>query len=344
MAARGWSAALAGNRPIGLIALGLVLGLLVAVQSVYFGLGSLPGDAFNYLAAGERLNAGHPLYALSPGDRPVDLHPPYWTVPLLSPPPIAVVFRLFALFGDAGAYLWWGLQLVALATSLVLLGRRLPPLAMAGAMLLLLLPTVYEIGMGNLNSMMLLGSILAWRWAARGQETRAGGVTAVMTAVKLTPAALAWWLLVTGRRRAVAAAVAVGAVTLLISVLGAGLDSHLEYLGLLAGGTAFAPSPLSLGGMAAYLGLPAPVARHLPTLFALGGLLGVLLARRRPAAAYRIALVTMILGSPSVSINWFVMLYALLAPTAWPLGRPSAGPGMAAGGEPRGEPGGTQPA
>jgi hypothetical protein len=47
-----------------------------------------------YLAAGERLNAGHQLYALMPGNRPVDIHPPFWTVPLLSPPPIAVLFRV----------------------------------------------------------------------------------------------------------------------------------------------------------------------------------------------------------------------------------------------------------
>src|SRR6476646_7188903 len=38
---------------------------------------AVPGsDAWNYLAAAERLNAGHPLYALSPGDRPIQLLPP----------------------------------------------------------------------------------------------------------------------------------------------------------------------------------------------------------------------------------------------------------------------------
>jgi hypothetical protein len=119
-----------------LVAFGLVLGLYVAVQATYFGRGFVPGDAFTYLAAGERLNAGHMLYALSPGDRPVDLNPPYWTVPLLSPPPIAVLFRAFAaLPPDTGAYAWWALQLVALAVSLVMLGRRKPMLT-AVAMLL----------------------------------------------------------------------------------------------------------------------------------------------------------------------------------------------------------------
>ena len=66
-----------------------------------------PGsDAWNYLAAGERLNAGHPLYALSAGRPTVPLAPPYWSVPLLAPPPIAVLWRPLALLGDASMVLW----------------------------------------------------------------------------------------------------------------------------------------------------------------------------------------------------------------------------------------------
>jgi hypothetical protein len=306
------------NRRLGLIALGLALGFLLAVQWIYFERGLIPGDAFTYLAAGERLNAGHQLYALSPGDRPVDIHPPYWTVPLVSPPPIAVVFRLFALFGDAGAYLWWALQLLSLAASLILLGRRLRPIVMAAAIAVLTIPTVYEIGVGNLNSMVLLGSILVWRLATRRREAAAGGVVAVMSAVKLTPAVLVWWLLATGRRRAFLAAVVGGSIALAVSIVGAGFDTHVEYLRLLASGTSFAPSPLSLGGMAVYLGMPATIARWIPSLFAILGLATVFALRGRPAWAYGAAIVTMIYGSPSVSINWFVLLYALLAPVAWP--------------------------
>ena len=60
-----------------------------------------------YLAAGERLNAGHNLYAFGAGDRPIILDPQYWTVPLLSPPPIAVLWRSLALLGT-GAMLAGG--------------------------------------------------------------------------------------------------------------------------------------------------------------------------------------------------------------------------------------------
>ena len=302
-----------------LVAFGLVLGLYVAVQVTYFGRGFIPGDAFTYLAAGERLNAGHLLYALSPGDRPVDLNPPYWTVPLLSPPPIAVIFRAFAAMPpDTGAYAWWALQLVALVTSLVMLGRR-KPLLTAGAMLLLLIPTVYEIGVGNLNSMVLLGLILTWRWATRGPQPAAGVVAAILTVVKLTPAALGWWLIVTRNWRAVGAAIVTGVIALGISVLGAGLDTHLEYLRILRDPGSMSPSALSLAGMAVYVGVPASVANLLPTLAIVVGLIAILLLRNRPAWSFGVTVLVMIYGSPAVSINWYVLLYALIAPLAWPL-------------------------
>jgi hypothetical protein len=80
------------------------------------------GDPWNYLAAGERRQAGHPLYALSPGDRPVPLVPPYWSVPLLAPPSIAVLWSLVAPLGDA-AMVAWGVTTIAAA---VLVSVELP--------------------------------------------------------------------------------------------------------------------------------------------------------------------------------------------------------------------------
>jgi hypothetical protein len=298
--------------------LALALGLLIVFLYGYFQRGIVPGDAFTYLAAGERLNAGHALYALSPGDRPVALQPPQWTVPLISPPPIAVVFRAFALLpGDSGAYAWWILQLLALATALLMLGRRLP-LGLGLAMLVLLIPTVYEIGVGNLNSMVLLGAILGWRCAVRGPEFLSGVIGAALTVVKLTPATLVWWLLATRRWQAVVAAGITGLLGLGLSILGAGWETHVEYLQLLGSGTAFGISPLSLGGMAVFVGLPIEVARLLPTVAIAVGLVVIVLLGRSPGLAFGMAILTMIYGSPAVSINWYVLLYALLAPIAWP--------------------------
>ena len=312
----------ARRRLISFAALGLAIGLLVAVQWMYFQRGVVPGDAIVYLAAGERLNAGHDLYALSPGDRPLEMKPPLWTVPLLSPPPIAVLFRPFAILPpDSGAYVWWILQLVALVSSLVMLARR-KPLATAAALVILVIPTVYEAGVGNLNSFLLLGLILSWRWVAEGKQERSGVIAGVLTAFKLTPAAMIWWLLVIGRRRAVVAAVVAATATLAISVLGGGLDNHLEYVRILGDRGAVGNSPLSLGGMATYIGIPGAVADRLPTVGIAVGLLAIFLLRKRPALAFVATVLTMIYGSPAVSINWYVLMYAVLAPLAWPIRQP----------------------
>jgi hypothetical protein len=249
-------------------------------------------------------------------------------VPLLSPPPIAVVFRAFAaLPPDGGAYAWWVLQLVSLAIAIGMLARR-KPLLTAGMMLVLLIPTVYEIGVGNLNAMLLLGLILTWRSATRGPEPAAGVIAAVLTVVKLTPAALGWWLLVTKRWRAVQAALVTGIAALALSILGAGLDTHVEYLRILRDPGAMAPSPLSLGGMAAYAGAPEALARPLSNAAIVVGLAAIFLLRHRPGLAFAATVLTMIYGSPAVSINWYVLLYALIAPLAWPIPRQEPAPDL----------------
>jgi hypothetical protein len=97
-------------------------------------------DASNYFAAGQRLNAGHPLYALSPGDREVPLNPPYWSVPLLSPPFLAVVWRPLAALGEAAMVGWWlaGLGTVIVLTAWLIL-RGSP---IRNALLALLFPAL----------------------------------------------------------------------------------------------------------------------------------------------------------------------------------------------------------
>src|SRR5438093_1020563 len=89
------------------VLIGIAVALCITAAAVFGFHPTRPdGDAWNYLAAGERLNAGHPLYALSPGDRPVTLVPPYWSVPLLAPPPIAVAWRPLAVFGEPAMVAW----------------------------------------------------------------------------------------------------------------------------------------------------------------------------------------------------------------------------------------------
>ena len=309
----------ARRRRLGLLALGIVLGMLVAVLWVYFQRGLVPGDAFNYLGAGERLNAGHDLYALQPGDRVVDAGGEYWHTPFVSPPPMAVLFRpLAALPNEIGVWIWYALQLSALAMSLAMLARRIP-LATAGAMVVLLVPTVYEIGVGNVNTFVVLGLLWIWKFARDEHQEAAGAIAGVLAAIKVTPALMGLWLLVTGRRRGVVWFIVAGLVVGVISLVGAGIDTHLEYLRLLASGQAIGIYPLSVGGWARYLGAPVAIYERLPMFCLFAGAVLVVVLRNRPDWSYRVGVATMILGSPAVSINWFVLLYALLAPTAWPL-------------------------
>jgi hypothetical protein len=157
------------------------------------------GDPWNYLAAGERLNAGHPLYALSPGDRPVILRPPWWSVPLLAPPPIAVLWRPLALLGDASMYVWGFAGLMAVVASCVFLARR-------GAVYLVAIfaqPLALTALSGNFSGFLL--AMLIGAWVFRDRPWVVGGLIAAAAAVKLTPIALVLWLVATGRWRAVAA-------------------------------------------------------------------------------------------------------------------------------------------
>jgi hypothetical protein len=298
----------------------LAIGAIAAVLSVYFQRGFIPGDSFTYLAAGERLNAGHPLYALSPGDRPVGLNPPYWSVPLLSPPPIAVVFRPLALLSDAGAYVWWAICILAIAwTSLALLRRQ--PIVTGLVMLGLTIPIVYEIGVGNLNAIVVGGLVLGWYLLTMHLDVRAGIVLAGVTALKLTPGIFLWWLIAQRRWTAARSFVVAGVAFLLISIIGAGLGTHLEYLSIVRQTATVGLSNLSLAGLARTVGVPEAVAALLPYVSLIVGIGAIWALRQRPAGSWAVAVVTMLAASPVVNVNWFTLLLAALAPLAWPVPR-----------------------
>lgn len=307
---------------IGLVVVALVL--LATFLAAYFTRGFIPGDAIVYLASGERLNVGHSLYALSPGDRIIGAKPPYWLVPTLSPPFMAVVFRPLALLPpDLGAYAWWAGTMTAIAGVLVAYLRRRPILASLG-IIVLVIPLTYEIAVGNVNAILILGSVLTWRWFAEGRDERAGATTALMVMLKISPVVLAWWLVTQRRWRAVRAGVVAGLVVGVISILGAGLDAHFAFLQVTRDTASIGQSDLSLAGLAKAIGLAPEIAGLLPTVMLLGGIAGVAALYRRPDLAFALAIATMTLGSPVVNINSFAMLLGCLAPWVWPRVSPEA--------------------
>src|SRR5436853_644473 len=81
-------------RPIAaLVLLGAILEVFLLLRTDLQHPADLGNDESNYLAAGERVADRHDLYGLVAGDRPAAIdNAPYWTVSLLSPPPIAVIW------------------------------------------------------------------------------------------------------------------------------------------------------------------------------------------------------------------------------------------------------------
>lgn len=203
----------------------------------------------------------------------------------------------------------------------MLLRRR--PLLTALALLVLSIPFVYEVGVGNVNAFLLLGLLTAWRAFVRGRAWASGSLLAVAAAMKVTPIMAAWWAIVVGGRRAAVGVLITLGVASAVSLGGAGLANHLAYVEALTGG-AVSFYPLSLGGMLAFAGLPEPAARVLVGICAFAAVLLIWKLRRRPDRSFQAAVVATIAASPAVSINWFVLLLALLAPLAWPVPRPPA--------------------
>jgi Glycosyltransferase family 87 len=252
-------------------------------------------DSWVYLAAGERLNAGHPLYALGPGDRPVALVPPYWSVPLLSPPPIAVLWRPLALLGFGGLYVWWAACMVASGWLLVRMLRVARPLELP--LVAAVAPFVAINGWaGNANALLIPLLILTF-------SSHIGTAIAAATAVKLSPSVYILWLF-QSRRDQLLPAVLAGGLIGAVSIAGAGLNSWTRWLDALWSSS---PSPQSVAG--AFHLSPALVA----AACGVATLAGSLFLRSRPRAAFAFASFMVVLATPALYAHAFALLAAPLA-------------------------------
>ena len=262
-------------------------------------------DVSNYLAAGLRLNAGHDLYGLVSGDRPVPLVPPFWTYPLLSPPPIAVLWRPLAILPPVPVMLaWWIGGLIASSCAAVYLIRRASPAGLAIACLLA--PAIVLTALSSNAAAYLVPALLVVGVAHR--HPRAAGVAvAIAAAVKLAPALLIVYLLGRGAYGAVRWAVAAGGTIAVLSVLGAGLSNNLAYLTVIQVTTAAGASP-----HAPAQGLLTSAAAEI-ALMAAGGALALLL-RRWPRLSLGITAVTLTVATPAFYFETLALLLVAAAP------------------------------
>lgn len=256
-------------------------------------------DANTYLAAGERLNAGHDLYRLSPGDRTVDVVEGRFTVPLVGPPFMAVVWRPIAAF-DLGMYAWVALCWAALLGAMTYLVWKIGVIAVI-ACLLLCIPVGEQLAVANVSS--LFPAMLIVVWIARDSTRTPGVLIALMASAKLAPIALVAWLV--GRRdRSGLVTTAITFIALgVLTLVGAGLANVLAFR------VVFSDVQPSTFSIASITGQP------YATYFVLivGSTLAAL-AGRWPGFSFGVAIVTATIGTPALYAAALVPLLALISP------------------------------
>lgn len=305
---------------IGLVCVGFVTWFWISHAS-----GQTPGDTQNYILAGLRLNAGHPIYAYGPGDPHVLPGSFGADYPIFSPPLIAVFFRPIVLLPANGEYVWWLLMDVLELTAVVALVRRAP--LVTG---LALIPLSLSVGMamevGNVDCLVVPGLLAAWCLIVRRHDDSAALIIGLLASLKLTPIILVWWLFVTGRRRAAGVAVGCGIVLALVAIVGSA-DPFVfgKFFEVTMANLASPGSDLGPLGVARQIGLPAVVVAALPRILMVGGVALMWAVRRRPGLAWAVGALLMWIASPVVAIHTPALALVAIAPVAWPMARAMAG-------------------
>jgi hypothetical protein len=298
----------------------LLEALLVSGRVELFHPIDFASDTSNYAAAGQRVAADHELYTLSAGDRPVPAdNPPFWTVPLLSPPGAAIIWAPAALAGltTFAIVLWWalGAAMTFAWTIFVAIRGSLGAVLLAG--LLAPMTAVTAIS-GNLNAILMPVIVASWylsRDAASPRRSFAGGFVVAFGAwVKLTPILILPWLVATKRWSAVLGTM-VGLATFgLVGLAIAGWNAHVEFLtagaqSATAGVTGAGPETLLL-----LLGVPAAIARLTPAVVAVASVLWVFTFRAKPSWAFVGAIAGVVMVTPVIRWESYSVLLAAAAP------------------------------
>jgi hypothetical protein len=181
-------------------------------------------------------------------------------------------------------------------------------------------PLVYAIKLGQVGPIILFTFAVGWRWMDR--PWRLGVATAVGTAIKIQPALLFGWALLTGHRRAVVLGLAVLAVLALLATIVAGPTSWVDQATLLARVSKPIDTPHNFTpGRVAFetgLGVTAAWAIQVANWALVAAVVLWATLRCTPAASYLAVVVASQLISP---ILWDHYALMLLLPVAWLLSR-----------------------
>ncbi len=260
-------------------------------------------DAWTYLAAGQRLNAGHALYRLVPSDLPVPLAPPYGIPEPLSPPLLDVLWRPLVGFGGAALLAWWSLGILACAGLVGRLVMRGTMVTMVGVVAIV--PSLVMTALSANAYAFLIPALGAAWWLRDRRPALAGALVAAAIAVKLSPVSLVVWLGVTRRWRALGAVVVAGLACVAVSILGAGWSNTLEAITAIRTTSAGGATRISIEHLT---GIPSAV------IFVIG-LAVTALSGRYDRLSFVAAIATASMSPLIAYFGSFAVLAAALAPT-----------------------------
>ena len=288
---------------------------VLVVGAIFLGSGATLGyDLSAYTHAANRVLAGQPLY-----DRTVAVAGGF-AIYLYPPPFVLLVVPFLPLISASGPWPWIAFLLACFAGGVALL-----PVRRDVRWLIVLLgglswPLAYSLKLGQVGPILFLLFAAGWRW--RDRSGPLGIAMALGTIVKLQPALLFGWALLTRRWWAVVVGLAVLAGSALAVTAVAGVGMWMDYAVLLGRVSSAVTTPHNFapGAIAYQLGVPESAARAIQwisTLAALG--IAAWAARRRDA---EVGYLTMVTASQLVSpLLWDHYAMLLLLPTAWLLER-----------------------
>jgi alpha-1,2-mannosyltransferase len=276
--------------------------------------GSLGFDYLAYDLAADRLLAGEPLY--DPDAQSTGAFGLYFY-----PPPFALLVVPFAILPTEIAVWAWTLGLVGVSLAAIWLLPVSPRVRWAVLLLAALSwPLVYAIKLGQVGPVLLLTFVVGWRWIDRPVPL---GVSAAIGAViKIQPALLIPWAIVTGRRRAAVVAVALGGALAVAATVVAGPQAWLDELSLLGrvSRPVLTEHALGFGRLAYEAGVSEQLSTviHWANLALVIAVVGLVTWRGSAVASYLAVVIASQFATP---VLWDHYALVLLLPVAWLLER-----------------------
>lgn len=263
-----------------------------------------------YVGAARRLLDGRPLY-----DTAVDVAGPFAIY--LYPPPFAVAFIPFALLpATLGIWTWTLLSIAMVVTAIAVLPVRAE---VRWALLFLAgidWPVVYAIKLGQVGPLLLLVFALGWRWLA--SPVALGASAAVGTLIKLQPALLFAWALLTRQIRVIDAGLRVLVIVVLVTLPIVGSGAWADYLVVIRRVTdpIATPNNYTAGAIAYRFGMDAGLATAVQLVAMMAALILWVLAVRRGSLGVGF-LATVVASQLLSPLLWDHYALLLLLPVAW---------------------------